>query len=580
MDDIQFISLSEKAILASFGNTIDEQVHANIIALKNELELTPLQGMLAIVPAYNSLAIYYDAAAFEKKEADVSIQAVVLELVKAQIKKQKAPVSAIKQTIIEIPVCYDEEYGIDLEELSSQLHLSAKEIIQLHTGKTYKVYMMGFTPGFAYMGTVDEQLFSKRKDEPRLKIPAGSVAIAGNQTGIYPLETPGGWNIIGRTAVTLFDKEREPPFLLKAGDTVKFVPVTKEEFESRLTPPSDGVKNTNKLVVHQTGASDKGILIQQCGFLTTLQDTGRTGFLQYGVTHGGAMDLFSYQTANALLGNDLNAVTVEITQSPHRFYFSKDILAAFTGGGLQPEANGQIIPLFQPVLIPGGTVVEMKQQIPGFRLYMAVAGGLQADRFLNSCSTDLLVKAGGYSGRALKKEDRLQINNKLSPTQKKLLHILQSKTNITINIQQENFSKKIIRVMKGIEWDYLSESSKQKLSSSAFTIGQQSNRMGYRLKGDALQTVQPCEIISSPVTQGTVQLTPGGEMIALMADAQTVGGYPRIMQVCAADLSLLAQKKPGDEIQFQFISLQEAEELYLNRVKEINRIHQMFSSVT
>ncbi len=309
------------------------------------------------------------------------------------------------------------------------------------------------------------------------------------------------------------------------------------------------------------------IHIEQCGFLTTLQDAGRQGFLQYGVSKGGAMDLRSAFYANCLLGNDEHETVLEITQSPHRFHFLQDTVVVFTGGGLQPQLKDQTIPLCQPVFIPADAIIEFKQQIPGFRLYMAVACGFKADEFLHSHSTNLLVKAGGHHGRALKKEDLLQIKTPLTAVQKSLFAVLKSGAKIELTIQPPAFTTNTIRAIQGAEWNYLNDQSKETIASAKFQVSPQSNRMGYRLKGTALETVQSCEIISSAVTQGTVQLTSSGEMIVLMADAQTVGGYPRIAHVCNVDLPVLAQKKPGDEIQFQFISLQEAEELYLKDIR-------------
>jgi antagonist of KipI len=249
-------------------------------------------------------------------------------------------------------------------------------------------------------------------------------------------------------------------------------------------------------------------------------------------------------------------------------------MIAFTGGGLQPTLNEQLIPLNQAILIEENSTVELKQPINGYRLYMAVAGGIQAENFANSCSTDLLLKTGGHHGRPLQKGDRLITNNKLTFFQKQLRNVLQNGATIQLNYQGKEMLANTIRVIEGIDWSYLSASSQQKIKSTQFTIGRQSNRMGYRLSGVAIQTVGSCEIISSAVTQGTVQLTPVGEMIILMADAQTIGGYPRILQVVAADLPILAQKKPGDQIQFQFISLQEAEELYLKDAEQLNQIKQ------
>jgi antagonist of KipI len=317
--------------------------------------------------------------------------------------------------------------------------------------------------------------------------------------------------------------------------------------------------------------------IEQGGFLTTLQDTGRTNYLQFGVSKGGAMDNYAVRLTNTLIGNEEDEAVLEITQSPHRFLFTTDAVVAFAGGGLQPQANGESLPLLQPVFIAENTIVECKQQLPGFRLYMAVAGGIEAEEFLQSNSTDLLIKAGGFHGRSLKKDDVLLQKNKLSKLQQHLLQVLKAGAALEL-LQHDLLETNTIRVIKGIEWDYLPEDSDIQFSEQKFTVAAQSSRMGYRLKGAALATNQNCEIISSPVTQGTIQLTPSGEMIVLMADAQTVGGYPRIAQVCAADLSLLAQKKPGDEIQFQIVSLQEAEQLYLQQTKTLLQVKELLQS--
>ena len=324
----------------------------------------------------------------------------------------------------------------------------------------------------------------------------------------------------------------------------------------------------NKPIIH----------IEQCGFLTTLQDTGRTNYLQFGVSKGGAMDMHAAQLANTLIGNETSAAVLEITQSPHRFRFMQDTLVAFTGGGLQPQLQETLLPVNQPLVIPAGETIVCKQQLPGFRLYMAVAGGFKADTFLNSYSTDLLVKAGGYEGRPLRKGDILKQHKELSVLQQRLLNVLKAGATVEIHHETASITNNIIRVLQGVEWNYLDDTSTQLFSQASFTIGPQSSRMGYRLNEKILKTNRNCEIISSPVTQGTVQLTPSGELIILIADAQTVGGYPRIAQVCSVDLSLLAQKKPGDKIQFHIVSLQEAEELYMKREDDLKRMKEVLQS--
>lgn len=231
MHEISFISLSEKAILLSFGNSIDFNTHEQVMHAKQTIEKYPFPGFIETVPAYNSLAVFYRQEKINRTKSSIA-ESVKDQLIQILTKAGQQNEELFYQTKHIIPVCYDEEFGIDLEELSQQLQLTKEEIIRLHTSVTYKVFMTGFTPGFAYMGILDQQLFTKRKATPRLNIAEGSVAIAGNQTGIYPMSTPGGWNIIGLTALKIFDKENKNPFLLKAGDEVQLVAITKEEFHS------------------------------------------------------------------------------------------------------------------------------------------------------------------------------------------------------------------------------------------------------------------------------------------------------------------------------------------------------------
>lgn len=547
---------------------------------KQCIEQNPFPGFVETVPAYNTLAVYYDPAAIEQTAE--TIAATVEQTVRHILAHAKQLTAATTNQIVEIPVCYDDAFAPDLAATANNLQLSTDELIQLHVNKTYHVFMLGFTPGFPYMGKVDERLLTKRKQQPRLAVDPGSVAIAGEQTGIYPFATPGGWNIIGRTPLQIFDQNKPNPFLLKAGDEVKFKAITKEEFEQYC--PSDGPVgwDSKNHIGHPTKTSDDKqpiIHVEQCGFLTTLQNTGRKGYLQYGVSKGGAMDKHAAQLANALVGNDADETVIELTQAPHRFLFKADAVIAFAGGGLQPETEQQLLPLHKPLFIAAGTVVNCKQQLPGFRLYMAVAGGFAADEFLQSSSTDLLVKAGGFNGRPLKKADILLQKHRLSKLQQQLLQVLKAGAAIELFQPSQSITGNTIRVLKGVEWNYLTNASASNFIQQAFIVTQQSNRMGYRLKTEALQTNQSCDIISSPVTQGTVQLTSSGEMIVLMADTQTVGGYPRIAQVCAADLYLLAQKKPGDAIQFQIVSLQEAEALHKKRVDELKRVQDALASL-
>ena len=216
-------NIHDQAITIEFAQEISEATNRRVIALQYAIESNPFKGFIECVPAYGSLTVYFNE--------NISATAVrmLLSDLGAQVSDTIDPSSTPGRKIC-IPVCYDLSLGIDLPWVSSHLNLSLEEIISLHTSVDYRVYMIGFIPGFPYLGTLPEKLEVPRKQTPSLKIPMGSVAIAGKQTGIYPAEVPGGWQVIGRTPLKIFDKANDPCCLLKAGDLVSFQPITLEAF--------------------------------------------------------------------------------------------------------------------------------------------------------------------------------------------------------------------------------------------------------------------------------------------------------------------------------------------------------------
>lgn len=215
------VPLGDTALLVRLGTSINEPTFDAIRAFTQLIDEHVLPGMIEYVPAFTSVAIYYDP--FHSSFADLSVA----------ITKLASQLNASHKTaerMVEIPVCYGSEFGEDLDFVANHHQLSAEEVVRLHTSPSYLVHMLGFVPGFAYLGGMAEQIATRRRATPRLKIAAGSVGIAGGQTGIYPLETPGGWQIIGRTPLTLFHAEHDPPTLLQAGDRVRFKSITPAEF--------------------------------------------------------------------------------------------------------------------------------------------------------------------------------------------------------------------------------------------------------------------------------------------------------------------------------------------------------------
>ena len=220
---------TEYSVSLSFGSSIDEDILANIIAIHQELNETPFLGFIESVPTYTSLTIYFNPAVVMQSvmPGSTSSEKVITYLERYE---WRGFLKTSTEKTIHIPVCYDESFGIDLSDLSKELGLTPIELIQLHSQKIYTVYMVGFTPGFPYMGTLDSGLTCKRKQTPRKEVAAGSVGIAGKQTGVYPSATPGGWQIIGRTPLDFFSTDNNPPALLQAGDKVKFNSISLHEF--------------------------------------------------------------------------------------------------------------------------------------------------------------------------------------------------------------------------------------------------------------------------------------------------------------------------------------------------------------
>jgi inhibitor of KinA len=221
--------LGDQAITIEFGNRIDEQINREVIAHFKEWSDKNIPGVKEMVPAYSTLTIYYDLAYWTRNHEN---NLTAFERIKAEIEKRLSHPVIIHQAEgrnVRIPVCYEPAFAIDIEQVGDLKGITPDEVIALHSSVTYKVYMMGFLPGFAYMGEVDEKIAVPRKPQPT-NILAGSVGIAGIQTGIYPLDSPGGWQIVGRTPLKLFDPGKEMPCFLQAGDRVQFYPISKKEF--------------------------------------------------------------------------------------------------------------------------------------------------------------------------------------------------------------------------------------------------------------------------------------------------------------------------------------------------------------
>ncbi|MGO4889230.1 5-oxoprolinase subunit PxpB [Anaerobacillus sp. MEB173] len=233
-DTIEFdiYPLSDTAITVSFGNEIDVQIHKRVKAFTECLDQHSFAGMIEYVPSFCSVTVFYDPIIVDQtyNQNGSSPYLLVHSMIKKMILNIQQKTNEFEQRVIEIPVYYGGEYGPDLEFVAKHNGLTTDEVIHIHSQGEYLVYMLGFAPGFPYLGGMSERISTPRRANPRMKIPKGSVGIAGKQTGVYSIETPGGWQLIGQTPWELFIPDNNPPTLLQAGDLIRFTPITLEEF--------------------------------------------------------------------------------------------------------------------------------------------------------------------------------------------------------------------------------------------------------------------------------------------------------------------------------------------------------------
>ncbi|MEI6264743.1 MAG: 5-oxoprolinase subunit PxpB [Sphingobacteriia bacterium] len=228
VSNLDIYPLGDQAITIQLGDSINASTNQEVIQIFNHLQNHPIYGITDIIPAYSSITIVYDVAQFSLP----TLYSSKFDWIKSRLLQELElinPTQNISKSI-KIPVCYNNEFGLDLMDLSLHTKLSIEEIIERHTNKIYTVYMIGFLPGFPYMASVDSSIQMNRRASPRPIVPKGSIGIAGEQTGIYPLDSPGGWQLIGQTPLNLFDVSKENPCLLSPGDHVEFYAIAEEEF--------------------------------------------------------------------------------------------------------------------------------------------------------------------------------------------------------------------------------------------------------------------------------------------------------------------------------------------------------------
>jgi KipI family sensor histidine kinase inhibitor len=509
-------ALGDSAWLFKANGSSTEKKLELILRLRRLLKLNPIPEIVDIVSSFDTIAVQFSPIDGEK----VLDHLTSLDL--DEIGDQRHP----EGDTITIPVVYGGDYGPDLQALAETGNLSTDELIELHRDTEYTVAAIGFSPGFPYLQGLPQLLHQPRHSSPR-KIPAGSVAIAGGQAGIYPFASQGGWHLIGRTDVTLFDPHRERPALLQPGDKVRFVEI-KNLRQAIPEPP-------------QLEASTDGIQIIEPGALSSIQDHGRWGHQHLGVSPGGAADPVLATIANRLVGNPDEAAVIECTMTGPVLQFNGYARVAWVGWADEPSGK--------PHEFKVGNRVDLRGRMSHLRGYVAVAGGIDVPEVLGSRATDLRAVFGGHHGRSLQAGDTLAIG-KASTTP------VSGKWHVSWPRPDGRLIE--IRYLRGIQAEWFTEEAHRLFSENFYEISPYSDRTGTRLKGPGLRLLEPREMVSQPVVAGSVQVPPDGQPIVLMSERQTIGGYPQIGHVISADIPKLARAWPGTHVRFRQVDLDEA----------------------
>lgn len=497
-----------------------------ILRLRHLLQLHPIPEIIDIVSSFDTIAVHFNPT--HGQEIFDHLTSLHLE--------DTPPHTPQNPKTITIPVVYHH----DLEPLAHLTNLTPSEIIALHRDTEYTVAAIGFSPGFPYLQGLPPQLHLPRHPSPR-KIPAGSIAIAADQAGIYPFASQGGWHILGHTSQTLFDPHRQHPSLLQPGDKVRFKEV--KTLKKTTPPPPQPPHPSHIHIIHP-------------GPLSSIQDHGRWSHQHLGLSPGGAADPLLATIANRLVGNPDEAALIECTMSGPLLKFTTPTLAAWVGWGSQTSGKPHT---FHP-----GETLDLRSRISHLRGYIAIRGGIGVPEILGSRSTDIRAHLGGHLGRPLQPGDTLPIGT--APTTP-----ISGKWHIAWPRPTGNIIT--LRYLPGIQANWFTPEAHRYLSGSFYEISPTSDRTGTRLTGAALRLHQPREMTSQPVTFGSVQIPPNGQPIILMSERQTIGGYPQIAHIISADLPTLARAWPGTKIHFQQITLEEARHAWHQLQRDLALLH-------
>ncbi|HLZ24484.1 MAG TPA: 5-oxoprolinase subunit PxpB [Ktedonobacterales bacterium] len=533
----------DSAILVRVGDRIAPPINAQVLALLAALETVSPAGLLECAPAYASLLVKFDPLSTSRSH----LSEVILDAWRNMPAHRHPP-----RRLVHIPVRYGGAAGGDLAEVARLTGLTAEEVIRQHAGAEYQVCFLGFLAGYPYLGGLPPSLAVPRLDMPRTRVPAGSVAIAEGQTGIYPVASPGGWRVIGRTELTIFDAHLNPPSLLAPGDSVRFVPdedtakpiadePASEETFSTPDPPHPLPPTTGAL---------PWLRVEQAGPLTTVQDLGRQRVARFGVSAGGAADPEALRRGNLLMDNAPDDAGIEITLGGATFTVLAPCHIALTGATCAATLDGRPLPPDTAVWADEGAALTLGYASAGLRIYLCVSGGVAVPQVLGSRSTDLRGAFGGLGGRSLRRDDIVWRYPASDSPGSMPQHPIPLAAR---SVFPSAGGRWTLHVTPGPDIE-ATPTGVAALLEREFIVDSRSDRMGARLRTEDGGVVPGGgQVLSAGVPRGGIQLPPGGEPVLLGADGQTTGGYRVPLVVATTDWWQVGQLRPGDHVRLMLI---------------------------
>ena len=485
-----------------------------VMSLQAQLHERVTEGVIDIVAAAKTVLITADSP-----ESAARLMNHVGGLVLGTI-------TSSDNRLVTIEVVYD---GEDLDDVARLAGLSREGVVKAHSSELWNSAFTGFAPGFAYL-IADGRLDVPRRSSPRTAVPAGSVALAGGYSAVYPRSSPGGWQLIGRTGAPMWDSARTDPALIRPGDSVRFVPVrataevSSPEPEAERTRPGD--------------TTDAGLLVEDPGLQSTVQDLGREGNSALGVSASGAMDRSSLRRANRIAGNAEGAAGIEVLLGGLTIRALEDQVLAVSGAPLTLEVGARRPAMDAPFALLAGETLVLGRPSAGLRTYVAARGGIDVDPVLGSRSTDTLSSLGpeplapGCAVRVLPAPPSSVVGNPEVPP-----HL--------------DPSGAVLRIVLGPRDSWFTPEAIESFLSQEWTVTPQSNRVGLRLAGSPLERATEGELASEGVIRGSIQVPPNGQPLIFLSDHPVTGGYPVVGVVVNADLDKAGQIAPGGTVRFQ-----------------------------